>query len=199
MSTEPGGRRSRIDRSPDFGNLRRALLRQPPPGPVPFIELFADPGTIGALFGEKLSWRSVMMAQERAGGDTGADASEARAVLDLILRFCYENGYDYVYTSTGLSFPRGNYQVGQDTATVENWVDGKRVWQDESTGPIQSWADFEAYPWPQVVHISYRAIEYLSAKVPEGMKLSVSLGGIFENSSWLMGLESFSYALADQS
>jgi uroporphyrinogen decarboxylase len=30
------------------------------------------------------------------------------------------------------------------------------------------------------------------------MKISVNLGGIFENASWLMGLEPFSYALADQ-
>jgi uroporphyrinogen decarboxylase len=72
------------------------------------------------------------------------------------------------------------------------------MWQDESRGPIQSWADFEAYPWPVAERISYRAIEYLNGVVPEGMKISVNLGGIFENSSWLMGLESFSYALADQ-
>jgi len=30
------------------------------------------------------------------------------------------------------------------------------------------------------------------------MQIAVNLGGIFENSSWLMGLQSFSYALADQ-
>jgi uroporphyrinogen decarboxylase len=103
-----------------------------------------------------------------------------------------------VYAWTGLSFPRANYLAATDTADVENLPDGKRVWYDESTGPIGSWADFEAYPWPEAERISYRAIEYLNGVVPEGMKISVNLGGIFENASWLMGLEPFSYALADQ-
>jgi len=34
--------------------------------------------------------------------------------------------------------------------------------------------------------------------VPEGMKISVVIGGIFENVSWLMGLQPFAYALHDQ-
>src|SRR4030067_462587 len=73
-----------------------------------------------------------------------------------------------------------------------------RFWKDESTGPIQTWADFEAYPWPKPEDISYRAIEYLNTVAPDGMKICVNLGGIFENTSWLMGLQSFSYALFDQ-
>jgi uroporphyrinogen decarboxylase len=190
--------RFRVERSPDFDNLRRTLLRRGPPGPVPLIELFADPGTIQSLLGEEISWQSLIMAEAGEPGDRRRPSTRGRAVLDLILRFCYEHGYDYVYAWTGLAFPRANYLVATDTAGVENLPDGKRVWYDESTGPIGSWADFEAYPWPEAERISYRAIEYLNGIVPEGMKISVNLGGIFENASWLMGLEPFSYALADQ-
>ena len=54
--------RFRVERSPDFENLRRTLLRLGPPGPVPLIELFADPGTIQALLGEEISWQSLILA-----------------------------------------------------------------------------------------------------------------------------------------
>jgi uroporphyrinogen decarboxylase len=188
----------RVERSPDFDNLRRTLLRQGPPGPVPFIELFADPGTIQTVLGEEIGWHSIVLAESEDSGSRRRFSWRGREVLNLILRFCYENGYDYVWAWTGLAFPRDNYLEATDTAGVENLPGGTRMWQDESRGPIQSWADFEAYPWPVPERISYRAIEYLNGVVPEGMKISVNLGGVFENSSWLMGLESFSYALADQ-
>ena len=188
----------RVERRPDFDNLRRALLRRGPPGPVPFIELFADPGTIQTLLGEKIGWHSILLTEVGESASRRRPSWRGRDALNLILRFCYENGYDYVWAWTGLGFPRDNYLEAADTAGVENLPGGTRMWQDESRGPIQSWADFDAYPWPVAERISYRAIEYLNSVVPEGMKISVNLGGIFENSSWLMGLESFSYALADQ-
>jgi len=198
MRAAPGGPQYRVKRQPNFDNLRRTLLRQGPPGPVPFIELFADPGMIEAVLGEKFTWDALALAGEQDAGGRPSGALRGRAVIDLILRFCYENGYDYVYAWTGLNFPRANFSVAGDTAPLENWPGARRYWQDESTGPIQSWADFEAYPWPKPEEISYRAIEYLNAVVPEGMKICVNLGGIFENTSWLMGLQPFSYALFDQ-
>jgi len=160
--------RFRVERSPDFENLRRTLLRSGPPGPVPLIELFADPGTIQTLLGEKISWQSLILAGAADPGDPRRVSASGRAALDLILRFCYEHGYDYVYTWTGLSFPRTNYLAAADTAGVENLPDGTRVWHDESTGPIGSWADFETYPWPEAERISYRAIEYLRGPRPSG-------------------------------
>jgi len=181
-------------RRPDFENLRRTLLRQGPPGPVPFIELFADPGTIQTLLDVELGWHSLL------GDGPQGDRSGPnwRAAHDILLRFCADHGFDYVYAWTGLTFPRANYLAAADMADTANLPGGLRVWQDESTGPIQSWADFETYPWPEPERISYRGLEYLNGIVPDGMKISMNVGGIFENSSWLMGLEAFSYALADQ-
>ena len=53
-----------VQRKPNFDNLRRTLLRQGPPGPVPFAELFADPGTMESLLGEKfpLDLHSLVLA-----------------------------------------------------------------------------------------------------------------------------------------
>jgi uroporphyrinogen decarboxylase len=182
------------DRRPDFTNLRRTLLRTGPPGPVPFIELFIDPGLIQAILGESVSWDLLLAAH----WNPSEGAEVLRKALDAVLRFCGRQDYDYVWGWTGLRFPRVNYQVAKDSATTANWSSGARFWQDEGTGPIQSWADFEAYPWPRAEHISYAALEYLERTLPDGMKISVNIGGIFEESSWLMGLQSFSYALHDQ-
>ena len=195
MTQAARGPRYRVKRRPNFDNLRRTLRRQGPPGPIPFVELFADPGMIQTLLGEPFSWNALALA---ADWRSRSREAEAGPVLDVILRFCYEHGYDSVYAWTGLQFPRTNFRLAADTAAARNWLGGARFWQDEDTGPIQSWADFEAYPWPRSEHISYRAIEYLGSVVPDGMKISVIVGGIFENSSWLMGLQPFSYALHDQ-
>ena len=42
MSTGSTASRFSGQRQPNFDNLRRTILRQGPPGPVPFIELFAE-------------------------------------------------------------------------------------------------------------------------------------------------------------
>jgi uroporphyrinogen decarboxylase len=178
---------------PDFENLRRTLLRRGPPGPVPFFEIFADPGLMQAALGEAVSWESIipdLVARDESG--------VARAGLDATLRFCVEFDYDYVWAWSGLFFPRANMLAATDTAQSGNFVSGARIWQDERAGPIQSQADFERYPWPRLEHVSYAAIEYLSRKAPEGMQVCAHIPGIFENASWLMGLVSFSYALHDQ-
>jgi uroporphyrinogen decarboxylase len=191
-----------VQRKPNFDNLRRTLLRQGPPGPVPFVELFADPGTMESVLGEKfpLDLRGLVLdSPDQQEPELETDRLlKAKQVVDMILRFCLEAGYDYVYMYPGIDFPRSNFQAADDTASQKNWSGGQRFWQDEETGPIQTWADFEAYPWPTPETISYAGIQYLNAVIPEGMKICVDLPGILENASWLMGLQSFSYALFDQ-
>jgi uroporphyrinogen decarboxylase len=99
---------------------------------------------------------------------------------------------------TGFNLPR-SFATAADTAESRNWPGGQRYWQDEANGPIQSWADFEAYPWPKAEDLSHAGLEYVSQIVPDGMKVAAfNYGGVFENSTWLMGLESFSFALRDQ-
>ncbi len=197
MTERPTGPTFKVKRQPDFANLRRTMLREGPPGPVPFVELFADPAIMEAALGERFAYNAPT-AEEEPDESARRPALRGRRVLDMILRFCYETGYDYVYAWTGLTFPGQRRAAAPDTASASNWPGGTRYWQDETTGPIQSWDDFEKYPWQKPEEISYHAIEYLNSVVPEGMKISVVIGGVFENASWLMGLESFAYALHDQ-
>lgn len=198
MSFQSSGPRFGVRRQPDFENLRRTILRQGPPGPVPFFELFADPGMVEAVLEERFPVDLHRYVEEPTLELPADELPGLMKSLDMYVRFCYELGYDYVFMVTGLSFPR-SLKAAADTAGVQNWPDGQRRWQDEASGPIQSWADFEAYPWPKAEEIRHIALEYVSGRVPEGMKVAVfHYGGIFENATWLMGLQSFSYALHDQ-
>lgn len=200
MMTSFDNRPAQVEPKPNFDNLRRTLLRQGPPGPVPFAELFADPGTMESVLGEKfpLDLRGLVLSSPEQREPALDTLLKAKQVVDMILRFCRETGYDYVFVYPGIDFPRSNFLAADDTAGQKNWSGGQRFWQDEETGPIQSWADFETYSWPTPERVSFAGIQYLDAVMPEGMKICVDLPGIFENTSWLMGLQSFSYALFDQ-
>jgi uroporphyrinogen decarboxylase len=190
--------RSAAQPRPDFENLRRTILRQGPPGPVPFFELFADPGMVEAVLDEKFPVNLHRYIEEPTLEPEADELAGLMKSLEMYVRFCYEMGYDYVFMVTGFSVRR-SFKVATDTAGAQNWLDGQRYWQDESSGPIQSWADFEAYPWPKPEELNHLALEFVNRILPEGMKIAAfGYGGIFENSSWLMGLEPFSYALHDQ-
>ncbi len=198
MSLQSSTPQSAPERQPDFENLRRAILRQGPPGPVPFFELFADPGMVEAVLEEKFPVNLHRYIEEPTLEPEADELPGLMKSLEMYVRFCYEMGYDYVFMVTGFSLRR-SFKVADDTAGVQNWLDGQRYWQDEGSGPIQSWADFEAYPWPKAEELNHLALEFVNRIVPEGMKIAAfGYGGIFENSTWLMGLEPFSYALRDE-
>jgi uroporphyrinogen decarboxylase len=183
---------------PNFENLRRTILRQGPPGPVPFFELFADPGMVEVVLGEKFPVNLHRYIEEPTLALSGEELPALTHSLDMYVRFCCEMGYDYTFMVTGFSLKR-SFKVIGDTAGAQNWPDGSRYWQDESTGPIQNWVDFEAYPWPKIEELNHLALEYVSSVLPDGMKLAAFMfGGVFEMSSWMMGLQPFSYALFDQ-
>ena len=187
-----------MQHTPDFENLRRTILRQGPAGPVPFFDLFADPGMVETVLEEKFPVNLHHYIEEPMLALSAYEMPGLMKSLDMYVRFCGQVGYDYVFMVTGFSLRR-SFKAAVDTAGTQNWPDGQRYWQDEARGPIQSWADFEAYPWPKAEDLNHAGLEYVSAIVPEGMKVAAFMyGGIFENSTWLMGLEPFSFALRDQ-
>jgi uroporphyrinogen decarboxylase len=187
-----------VQRQANFENLRRTILRQGPPGPVPFFEGLADLGVIEAVLGEKFPV-DLRRYLDEAFASVSADELEGLTkAADMFVRFWYEMGYDYVPVPTDLIFRRHLMPLA-DTAALPDWAGGDRYWLDEESGPIQSWADFESYPWPKAEDLSHVALEYVSKVLPEGMKAAAfGFGGIFENCTWLMGLQPFSYALQDQ-
>ncbi len=184
-------------REPNFDNLRRTILRQGPPGPVPFFDIIADPAMIEAVLGERFPLNLHRFLEETVRDFSADDVARLITSVDLYIRFCYEMGYDYVFMLAGPTYRR-SFKSARDTADSANWPDGQRHWQDETSGPIRDWADFEAYPWPGPADLNTAILDYVGAHLPDGMKVAALMfGGVFEYASWLMGLEPFSYALRD--
>ena len=161
-------------RQPDFEQFLRVVMRRTEPDLVPLAEFGID-----------------HLVMEEIQGPPGSDDDyEAWAT-----RFWQCTGFDYITVGTRISFPHGT-RVAEDTARLSA---GQRGWVEESKGPITNWDEFEQYPWPEVTPAAFEPFERFARVLPEGMKLAATIpGGPMENLTFLMGFESFSYALVDQ-
>jgi uroporphyrinogen decarboxylase len=171
--------------TPDWEALVATIRRQGTPRRVHNIELFQDPEISDAIAG-----RFDLLA-ELAASDPDYDR-QRRLVIQ---RFC---GFDYVTVSVDLEMPVFRQAVA-DTAALHR--PGGRCFQDERHGPIQSWADFDAYPWPDPAAPAVtRELEWYQAHTPDDMCLIAQggFGHLCEHLTWLMGTEHFCYALYDQ-
>lgn len=167
---------------PDFSRLLTVLRRQGEPDRVPFIELFADVEVMSAVVGEEIAEPQP------------ADRSLRERDLLRIIQYWHTCGYDYVSMWPTVNLPIRRIASG-DTAALTH---REREWQDESSGIINSWADFEAYPWPRPEEIDWFNVEFVSRHLPDGMKLiALGPGGQLEHIMWLMGLVPLALALND--
>lgn len=101
------------------------------------------------------------------------DREDRVAYLDTMVKVWYRMGYDFVRYEESLPLPnRGN--AVPDTAPGST---KQRAWIDEHHGMIESWEDFEKYPWPTVSDYDFSSYEYINSRLPEGMGLILSHGG----------------------
>lgn len=171
---------------PDWQGLVNTIMRKGTPSRVFHIELFQDGEIVDAL-------------AKRFGLDAGLDPADpdyVRRRYVAVQRFC---GFDYVRCGLyGLNFP-----LFRATATDQGELpraDG-RSFVDEIHGPIMSWEDFEKYPWPDPNLPSATAeLEWYQRNLPEGMCIigSGNFAHYAEMLTWLMGYETFCFALYDQ-
>ncbi|MGD9497397.1 MAG: uroporphyrinogen decarboxylase family protein [Armatimonadota bacterium] len=159
---------------PDFERLLDAIYRRGEPDRVPFFELGID-----------LEIEQAVMGAPRPGGEDG---------LRYRIEFARRMGYDYVRAGVGFYFPQRELLYATDTA-VQNR--GRRSWRDEHHGLIASWADFDAYPWPEVTPSILADLEDLAPLLPAGMKCNTSYAGVWEYTVLLIGFEPLCYLLAD--
>jgi uroporphyrinogen decarboxylase len=168
--------------SPNYERLRKILLRQGEPDRVPFIELFADPEVMSAVVGAPIPNPEPKKREQR------------ELALTRTIQFWYGCGYDYVPVWPTMDL-RIRRMKADDTAALAH---PEREWLDESRGMINSWQDFEAYPWPRPEDIDYFKFEFVSRHLPEGMKIiALGPGGQLENIMWLMGYVPFAMLLKD--
>ena len=185
--------RGPFERKPDFNRFRRAVTTREP-GPVPFGDIFADYDTVGKYLNENIFDYTALA---EPGGKLTADlARGALKYLDQSIRFCMGNGWDYVYCFSIIPFAGITYRNTEGATNEEKGR--RRYYMKDDEGPIHGWDDFERYPWPKGIHNINLSARLMAKRVPDGMKVMVIPGGLFEWTTWLMGMVPFSYALADQ-
>ena len=174
---------------PDWQAFVRCLRREGTPERTHYIELIIDE----EVKDEICRRYGVLDGLER--GDAFFTYQRQTAVQRFL-------GYDYVIVpgSVGESMDAGfvhNNLVTADTAGLPR--SSGRSYVNEHRGPITSWEEFEAYPWPDMSLYSTRALAWFQEHLPEDMMMIGGLvGSIFENISFLMGYETMCIALFEQ-
>ncbi len=159
------------DRKPDFSRLKKVLTRGGEPDYVPFYELFADNEVVEAILGRPA------------------------VTLEDHVEYAVKLGYDYVGAGVGnLVFPQKGLAVTDDTAGTSR---KKRLYRLSSISTIESWEDFEKYPWPDPAKADYSSLERLEKIIPEGMKAIVLTGHVLEQPMGILGYEPLCYMMAD--
>jgi uroporphyrinogen decarboxylase len=164
-------------RKPDFNRLLKVLLREEPDA-IPFYEHFVDAEVVEVITGKPITGMLFGSME----------------YLKTLADFYYKLGYDYVPLELPLNLPRTNVLTTRDTAVLSR---GRRTWQDENRGTIETRGDFENYPWPSLGEaVDLSPLEKLAKILPDGMEIVGGVsGGVFEHVSWMMGLTPLSKAL----
>jgi len=167
---------------PDAKHFIDTLMGRKKPSRPPLVEYLVD--------GKLMREITENLFREKWVDETG-DRETRKAHFDRFIDFFRRMGYDIVRFERGLPFPVRNQQADDETMTSQ-----KRTWVDEHHGAIESWEDFEKYPWPKVEEYDFFPFEYINAHLPEGMGLiSCHAGGIYEHLSTILSYEKMSYAL----
>lgn len=159
------------DLRPDFVRWRTTVLRQGEPDWVPWQDGLSD------IHKQRILGRPVRGIKD--------EITVAQAV-----------GFDYITVTSGLT--TSDEMTGAMTTKADDTYDTvSRRWANEGEGAIKSHADFEAFQWPDPDSLDYSVYDDADRLLPPTMKVFAHVGKVFNAAWWLMGLESFSYALAE--
>ena len=187
-----------IEREPDFEHLRRVLMREATDGPVPLLEILADPEIMSEVTGVSFPVeRARKIFEDPTSVVDGSDAEAAElgmALMNLSLEFSKALGLDYATMIPIVPLVRTRAQLAMTGRGREETL---RTWQDLHEGIITNREDYQAYRWPSQQEISIFPIEWAAAQMPEGMKVMLNYTGIFEDLKQMMGFETLAYATAD--
>jgi uroporphyrinogen decarboxylase len=135
--------------------------------------------------------RPLLTQMGRAWVDGGTDLT---GWLDNFAAFYRGMGYSLVKFELSLPF-ESRRLLAADTSP---FVQRDRSWSDQHHGTINSWKEFECFPWPKVENFDFSPVEILNKRLPEGMGLMLShAGGPFEKLSDLMSYEGLCLGLYD--
>lgn len=186
---------------PDIERFLAAMTGKCIPGKPPVCEYLIDDALMKPVLTQMLGrdWVDKSDKTEYMGGQmdfSKDDLSLINAWLDNQIAFWYHMGYDYVRVEVSTLLPAVSL-VTKDTAHGNE--DHNRAWQGLDTGPIQTWEDFERYPWPKIEDDTFYIHRYICDHLPEGLGfITCHAGGVYEHVSRLMGYTGLCMALYDQ-
>jgi len=171
--------------TPDWEEFRACILREGTPERVHHIELFLD-------------WEVRVAIAKRFHLWDDLDPDVWETPLRREVRMQRFLGFDYVRQGIDAIEMPLNRTVTEDTAEIKR--EGGRNYIDETKGPITTWEEFEAYPWPDLEALTTRALAWYQENLPDDMCVigGGGSGHFAEMLTWLMGYEALCYALFDQ-
>ena len=162
---------NRLEHKPDFERFRAAITRERVPDRIPTAEVGIDMEVVADFLGRPVD-------------------------LESYASFWGEAGYDYVLLQV-----RGQPLAdSSQTRIAEGQLSHHGVAASVSTfgtGAIRDEQSFEAYPWIGPADVYYRDVEEIRAYLPEGTKLVVNCGPIFQFLFRAMGIEELAIAAAE--
>ena len=166
----------------DWGEIRTTLLRQGEPARVPFLEIALGPPHKRRVIGRPVrTLADDLEVSQRLGQPfvvISIGLHDSPAVLDAMA------------TASGAAPATPSDEAG--------WAHGKeRRWAHGDKSVIQSEADFEAFPWPKPDDFDYSILDEADRLLPANCRVILTVGKIFNLGWWLMGFDTFAYAMAD--
>lgn len=195
---------------PDFDHLVDILSGRAVPDRIVAVELLIDEEVkkyiIENIFNEKnvpppsaQRFGSSETEMTRRGSKDFRDAY--RSYHTHLIDFYYRMGYHCIPDlEFYLKFSSLNTvsRVGRDTAQLSR---GERYWAEEGRGMIQTWEDFEAFPWDRAGSMlaDYgEHLRFLGRNLPEGMKIAAQAALYEPVMEWLLGYEGLFLTIHDQ-
>jgi uroporphyrinogen decarboxylase len=171
------------DLKPNWDQVRRVLLCQGEPEWVPFMEL-----GLSSVHKPKVIGRPVRTLADDV--EVSRRLGQPMVVINVGLH-THKSVLDAMAT-TDVDFEDGRYgDVG--------WVKGaERRWAHGSVGVVRSEADLESFPWPTQDDLDFSAFDEALQDLPDGFKVVVAVGKVFNLGWWLTGFDTYAYALADR-
>lgn len=163
---------NKVSREPDFENILKVLKCEKPNRPTLF-EFFMNNDVY----------------EEAAGPAPKSD--DPLEHLKYLVKAFTTCGYDYT-----TAFP---YDFGCDIDFTNTEVEHKDTISLNANSLIESWDDFNSYPWPDSSAGDYSVLKKAEEFLPHKMKLmAAGPGGLLENVISIVGYENLCYLIYDE-
>lgn len=157
-------------------------LRGEPTERVHIIELYQDHETNAAVAERYGVWEGIDFAKPEAG-------CQAQIAIQRFL------GYDFV----PCTLPGQDWKFHREAADDPAGRVGGRSFVNLETGPVTTWEEFEAFPWPDPDRGDLSAFEWYEKNLPDDMfVMAWAVGHFAEHLVWLTGYETLCTMLFEE-